>query len=428
MRAVRGTPDLARSAKKKAIVVLGMHRSGTSALSGVLRSLGIAAPKTLMFPNFANPSGFWESDPLVNAHDEVLDLVGSRWDDWRQFDPQWAQSDVAQEWRQKIRGILVNEYGDSPLFFIKDPRICRFACFTFSVLQEMDLEIVVLLVFRNPLEVALSLQRRDGMALPKAWALWLRHTLDAEYDTRSLKRHFIGYEDLLTDWRGALKHSAADIGVTSVGDSAFPNAGVDEFLSSELHHERQSDQALYETAGVPMFVLDAYRILQAMRTNGQRPELMTRLDQIRAEFGQACGVFGPVLAADEMTVRDLRVQIAQEVERNRHLRTLVDQQRDHLTQANQTPDELRVVLQDRDRQIRELQTEVSNVRDSLQRKLLLLEERNRHMQDVVNRQLKEYVSLRQELERLYRSGSWLITKPLRAINGLRQRIINGEPH
>jgi hypothetical protein len=64
----------------------------------------------------------------------------------------------------------------------------------------------------------------------------------------------------------------------------------------------------------------------------------------------------------------------------------------------------------------------------LQRKLLLLEEQNRRMQDVVNRQLKEYVSVRQELERLYRSRSWLITKPLRAINGLRQRIISGEPH
>lgn len=488
--------ELASCAKRKAIVVLGMHRSGTSALAGALRSLGIAAPKTLMLPNFANPSGFWESNPLVNAHDELLARAGSRWDDWRQFDPQWTQSDTAQEWREKIRGILVDEYGASPLFFIKDPRICRFAPFTFSVLHGMDVEIVVLLVFRNPLEVALSLQRRDGIAPPKGWALWLRHTLDAEYHSRHLKRHFLTYEALLTDWRRAFEHAAVNIGVTLADPFDFFRATVDGFLSRDLHHERQSDEALRETAGVPAFVLDAYRILRTMRTDGERPELMEQLDRIRRQFEQACDFFGPVFAGDEKAVRDLRAQAAREGEQSRHLRTLVDQQRDRLTQANQATEELQAIVQRRDQQMHELHTEISATaaeleqlrgasaataaendqlrgqlsaeaaaRDGLQSKLLSLErdnqglreqiaelerrtddlraslerseaelqERSRaindlnvamsKLQDVVAAQQQEITSLRRELERLYQSWSWLVTRPLPAIDGLRRKAI-----
>ena len=63
---------LPSSQKRQAILVLGMHRSGTSALGGAINALGVAAPKTILPPNHANPRGFWECAPLVTAHDELL--------------------------------------------------------------------------------------------------------------------------------------------------------------------------------------------------------------------------------------------------------------------------------------------------------------------------------------------------------------------
>src|SRR3954467_12423515 len=112
--------------KRRAILVLGMHRSGTSALSGVACSLGGSAPNNLLPANFANPSGYWESWPLVQAHDELLASADSSWDDWRELDPRWYVSDAAQRSRIRLQETIRSEYDHNPLFVVKDPRICRF--------------------------------------------------------------------------------------------------------------------------------------------------------------------------------------------------------------------------------------------------------------------------------------------------------------
>src|ERR1043165_10281978 len=89
--------------KRQAILVLGMHRSGTSALSGVVCALGAAAPNNLLPANFANPTGYWESLPLVQADNELLASAHSSWDDWRQLDPRWYESDEARGFRGRLR-------------------------------------------------------------------------------------------------------------------------------------------------------------------------------------------------------------------------------------------------------------------------------------------------------------------------------------
>src|SRR5580700_2050913 len=91
---------LASSPKRQAILVLGMHRSGTSAVGGVISALGVAGPKTLMRPNRYNSRGHVESTPLTAAHDELLASAGSRWDDWWQFNPRWFHSKAAEQHRQ----------------------------------------------------------------------------------------------------------------------------------------------------------------------------------------------------------------------------------------------------------------------------------------------------------------------------------------
>ncbi len=70
---------------KKAYVVLGMHRSGTSSVAGVLALLGAAAPKSLMGPAADNPKGFWESYAVSELNDRILATGDSNWADWRAF-------------------------------------------------------------------------------------------------------------------------------------------------------------------------------------------------------------------------------------------------------------------------------------------------------------------------------------------------------
>ena len=71
------------------IVVLGMHRSGTSAVAGTLTKLGGAAPKHLLTADSGNPRGYFESVAFMEFHDELLASAGSCWHDWRLFNPGW---------------------------------------------------------------------------------------------------------------------------------------------------------------------------------------------------------------------------------------------------------------------------------------------------------------------------------------------------
>ncbi len=177
----RSIADDPASPPRQAILVLGMHRSGTSALGGVLDALGAGAPKTWMAAHPENPRGFFESASLAAAHDALLESAGSSWHDWQQFNPQWIGSDIAAMHRQEIARLLIDEFGDAPLIFVKDPRICRFVPFTLSVLSELNISPVAILPVRNPLEVVYSLKRNRGFAPSKSLLLWLRHVLDAEY-------------------------------------------------------------------------------------------------------------------------------------------------------------------------------------------------------------------------------------------------------
>ena len=69
------------------LLVLGMHRSGTSAMTRVISLLGADLPKTLLGEGLGNEAGHWEPAPLVTHHDWLLEQLASRWDDWRKLDP-----------------------------------------------------------------------------------------------------------------------------------------------------------------------------------------------------------------------------------------------------------------------------------------------------------------------------------------------------
>ena len=66
-----------------ALLVLGMHRSGTSALTRVLNLLGVALGDDLMPPGPDNPLGFWEHQGIVSVHEALFAELDRRWDDPR---------------------------------------------------------------------------------------------------------------------------------------------------------------------------------------------------------------------------------------------------------------------------------------------------------------------------------------------------------
>lgn len=283
-------------AKRQAILVLGMHRSGTSAVSGVVEALGAAAPKTAPPPDKWNPRGYFESKLLFPALDAMLASAGSAWDDWRQLDPQWFASEAARHHRQRLKRLLIDEFGDERLIVVKDGRMCRFVPFISSILAELNISPVAVLPVRNPLEVAYSLRRRDGFTLSKSILLWLRHVLDAELHSRQLPRCFLSYEDFLLDWRRQMERVVEKIGIAWPAPSGSTAVAVDQFLTRDLHRERASLDEFNTHPEITPWARETYGILTKIAAGGESTPLLEQLDAVRTRFDEACGAFAPLVA------------------------------------------------------------------------------------------------------------------------------------
>jgi hypothetical protein len=288
-----------------------MHRSGTSALSGVACSLGASAPNNLLPANFANPNGYWESLPLVQAHSELLASADSSWDDWRQLDPRWYGSEDAPRFHRRIRDILESEYDEKPLFVVKDPRLCRFLPFFLSVLKEMAVAPVALFSLRDPLEVAYSLRRRDGFPISKSVALWLRHVLEAELHSREMPRCAISYKNLLKDWRVEMGRAGGATGVAWPADPETSAASIEKFLVRDLHHERNESIGLEKHPELLFLAAETYRLLLAASTAPADRDLFDQIDAVRMKFDEASEFFGAILRTEQISVQQLRTELLQ---------------------------------------------------------------------------------------------------------------------
>lgn len=275
------------SNKRTCLLVLGMHRSGTSALTRVLNIAGAALPTMLMGVNKANKKGHWESNTLVQYHDEILNELGSSWHDWQSLDLSSLSAKRRLEITQKIAGIIASEFSQAPLFVVKDPRICRFAPLFIEAMNEAGIDVRTILPFRNPLEVCESLEKRDGLKRTNAALLWLRHVLDAERASRELNRAFVAYNHLLEDWKSTYNKISDRLELEGMYTIDEIGPQVSDFLSNELrHHTRKTGDVLLDPV-LGDWADAIYESLLVLEHNPGSKKAMAKLDEISGEFDRA---------------------------------------------------------------------------------------------------------------------------------------------
>ncbi|MGC8626278.1 MAG: sulfotransferase [Acidimicrobiales bacterium] len=220
------------------VVVLGMHRSGTSAVAGLLAKAGFFTGQhsELLAPAEDNPTGFFERLDVNALNDKLLGELGRSWDN-----PPARQlvHERAPAWRPRVHKLLdrlLREARPKPLM-LKDPRV--------SVLLEAWLPVLsgrfaLVVVDRNPLEVAMSVRKRDGRPLYVALALWQLYCTELIDGLAGQRVWLCRYEDLVKDPEGQAKALLQAVGGTAAGqDGAVPAS----FVSSELYHQRSSSDA-----------------------------------------------------------------------------------------------------------------------------------------------------------------------------------------
>lgn len=340
---VRVTPETSQGAP---ICVLGMSRSGTSLTTRIVGLLGIdLGPEDGMLEYAPdNPSGFWEQRAIMDLNDELLKACGGTWWDPPTFSPGWESSRELEPLRLRAASILEQHFDRDSRFAWKDPRTCLTLPFWQQLIGEMD----YVVCFRNPLDVAGSLVRRNPTvhSLQDSLQLWLRHGADALRHTAGHRRLIVFHEDWFSGSGAQLSRLAEFV----VGDEAAApktfQADVHAFTEDALWHHRTSDAELASDDRIPAEVRLFWLALRAAIPGGedgaipavlpallessvQRAEQTTALEARTADLealGQTLAQTNADLAAlrQTLTAAELRnAETAQELERHRgYLRSI----------------------------------------------------------------------------------------------------------
>ncbi len=279
----------------RAILILGMHRSGTSALAGVLSELGVNFSDKLMPPiPGVNDKGFYEHVDLVAANESILSALDRSWLDLDGMPEQWWQNPEVQAIGEDIRSILQRDFASPGILWgLKDPRMCRLMPLWNNLLAETETDVSVVFCVRNPLEVAGSLNRRDGLDLELGLVLWFLHVLECERNTRDFSRTWSVYGNLLEDWKSETDQIGRELDIDWPVSIAQAIPHVEAFLEESLRHVREDDSPISgELAGLAVRFFEDIKSGQCVGTSA--------FDAYRTEFeAQVAGLSGyiPMLNA-----------------------------------------------------------------------------------------------------------------------------------
>jgi len=388
---------------KRAVIILGMHRSGTSAVAGALRCMGVNFGEHLMPAKAgANDKGYFEHVGVVDLHERLLSALESGWDDLRLLPHEWWKQDVVSPFRRELLEMLREDFGTSRLWGIKDPRMCRLMPLWYSVLDELEVSPLCVLVFRHPEEVAMSLQRRDEMETSGGYLLWMNHVLEAEAASRGRMRAFVRYEDMLKDSHQIMRTVSGRLGIVWPVSPQEGDGLLDALISPALHHCHT------QKGNMSGAIRDIYDILLRASMNGDLSSIdQDRLDYIREGLMSASEAMMPALAETSRLMvsgRRAREEVGRLNEVEHHLREVIAGRERQAHNLQLHCNEFERVVQHRDATIEALKQDVSSG-------------------DAAIEALKQDVSSHAAtIEELVNSTSWRLTLPVRFIGRQCKRV------
>ncbi len=354
------------------IVVLGMHRSGTSTITRSLPTMGVNLGDHLMpaLPG-NNDKGFWEDVDVNALNVDALKFLNSDW----HFLSALSTADL-----EKLDGAgfvarasdLIGKKLDSfPNFGLKDPRITKLLPFWKVVFQNIGCKVSYVIAVRNPLSVAASLKRRDEIPTEKSLYLWLEHTLISLNQARSARCVVVDYDRLMSLPKNELFRLSNSLGLTL--DETLSNEYVTDFLDEKLRHSHIKIPTASVANDFESLVDRTYRLALATASN---------------EVDDASEIFSTEVD-----------KLLSEYERYSYFARFIDKQTSDITRLTTT-------VSDRESRVSGLTDQVSVLTDQV---TSLASERN-----ALVRTMDEFIN----------SASWRVTAPLRSISELVRKIFS----
>lgn len=260
---------------KEIIAVIGMHRSGTSAVTRGLQVMGIALGENLIeAADGINPKGFWEDADLNELNRELLSSLGMDWQSLKRV----GLDDVAHltglGFGEKARVLLNQKTHEKAAFGFKDPRVAKLFPFWYPVLERSGLNVCYLYVLRNPMSVVQSLLNRDRMHPVQAYYLWLGHLVPTLRYFLEKPVFMVDYDRFISEPERELREMATSFGYEL--DSCELRVYKNEFLDTNLRHSSFEMSDLESNPDCPDIVREVYGTI--LRVASRETSLADALD------------------------------------------------------------------------------------------------------------------------------------------------------
>ncbi len=273
---------------RKCLIVLGMHRSGTSAVSGVLQIAGLDPGKNLLKATEDNSKGFFENALITHLNDEILASLYTSWSDTLRIPGNWHKEERFNEFADKFVEIINDEFLGERTMTIKDPRLSVLLPFYLKIFERLAIEPVFLLCNRNPVEIAASLDKRNHLAKERSLLLWMDYSLKAELYSRGFPRIMVSYPGFLADPVSSVEsiNTLLHLGIDLSGEV---KDSISSFIDPAMKHHNQTDAAdIFPT-------FPGFRILNDLLCKSHLRDLsdheLKEIDEIRKQFFREASFF-----------------------------------------------------------------------------------------------------------------------------------------
>ena len=220
------------------VVVLGMHRSGTSVMAKALELFGVDLGQNLMAANEYNPKGYFEDNKLSEINDRILQKASNHWSSIQLLEPANLSGPKFEKEQNEAREFLKGKLAQGNPIGLKDPRLCRTLPLWEKIFVEMGIRVGYLMPFRNPFEIAASLQGRDNLAIDYGLMLWGSYETDALRHTEGKPRLFVGFHQLLENSGRELARMSEFFETVWNPETQSTIEYEKKFLDSDLRHHQ----------------------------------------------------------------------------------------------------------------------------------------------------------------------------------------------
>ena len=404
---------------KKLILVLGMHRSGTSAVTRGLIVAGVSLGERLMPASEGNnDKGFWEDLDFNTLNIEILKSLNTDWHHFASITEADVQLLKDKGFFLKASELIQNKLTQNLVYGLKDPRISKLMPFWRQVFIHNEIDVRYVIAIRNPLSVVKSLMQRDNFPPEKSFLLWLGHVMCSLIESTAQKRMIVDY-DLLMRFPEAQLRRIANF-LEQPLDQHELDLYTSFYLDKDLQHTLFSANDLIKEESCPPLVKGIYSVLMDVAADNldiSEPAFNQKIEIWEDRFKEIetslnlLDIYADRIENAKETIHSLNLQTLRlsqiMVERDAHISNLdqvITNKDVHISNLDQVITNKDVHISNLDQVITNRNDEISNLHNLVAQK----------EEDVKNKQL--------ELDSILASHSWRFTKPLRIMSS-RVRVI-----